>query len=244
MQGLRQFRAALGVLALVLIASAACATPANGERLIERTVPASGIQELAVRAHVGKIDIRTTTADQVVLRLRIKSKSYRSWLFTSREGDPDRAELRSETRGATLAFDLRYDGDPDGLEEHWEFQVPARLAARLNLSVGDIDVRGLSGGLTLKLNVGDITADISAGDVTADVNVGSIKVSTATNSYGLVRLEANVGGTRIDGAGSARIRRSRRFGPGDSASLDGDGHDRIRLEVNVGDASLHLRPAQ
>lgn len=244
MPRLCQVRAGLGVLALALAASAACAAPAGGERLIERTVSAAGIQELAVKGHIGKIEVRTTTADQVVLRLRIKPKSYRSWLFTSREGDPDRAELRSEARGATLAFDLRYDDDRDGIEEHWEFQVPARLAARLNLNVGDIDVRGLSGGLTLKLNVGDISADIPAGDVTADVNVGDIKVTTATISYGLIRLEANVGGTRIEGAGSARIRRSRGYGPGDSASLEGDGRDRIRLEVNVGDASLHLRPAQ
>lgn len=240
MQLIHRLRFGLALIAVALAASTAGAS--SDERLIERTVPAAKVRELAVRGHVGNIEISTGRTDDVVLRLRLKPKEYSSWLFTRRSGDPERAELRSETRGDTLAFDLAYDGDRDGLEEHWSFEVPARLAARLNLSVGDINVRGLSGGLELKVNVGDIVADIPEGSVDAKVNVGDIKVTTATNSYDRVRLEANVGGTRIDGVDSGRVRRSRGYGPGDSISIDGDGRDRIRLEVNVGDASLRLRP--
>jgi len=215
---------------------------ASDERVIERTIPAAKVRELAVKGHVGKIEVSTTAGDNVVLRLRLKAKEHGGWLFSRRRGDPDRAELRHDTRGETLAFDIRYDGDRDGIEEEWDFRVPARLAARLHLSVGDIDVRGLSGGLELKVNVGDIRADIPEGSVTADVNVGDIRIVTASRSLDRARLEANVGGTRIEGADSGVVRRSRRYGPGDSASFDGNGRDRIRLEVNVGEASLRIRP--
>jgi hypothetical protein len=236
----KRFTFVAAALACALLAPATVS--ASDERLIERTVSAAGVRELAVKGHVGKIEVSNTTGDNVVLRLRLKPKEYDGWLFSRRKGDPERAELRSETRGDTLAFDLRYDGDRDGLEEHWDFQVPARLAARLNLSVGDINVRGLSGGLELKLNVGDITADIPEGSVTADVNVGDIRVVTSSRSLDRARLDANVGGTRIEGVDSGDVRRSRGYGPGDSIAYDGNGRDRIRLEVNVGDASLRLRP--
>jgi hypothetical protein len=231
-------RAGLIALALAFASTAS----ASDERVMERTVSAAGVRELAVKGHVGTIEISTTTSDHVVLRLRLKAKEHGGWLFSRRKGDPQRAELRHEMRGDVLAFDIGYDGDRDGIQEQWNFQVPARLAARLHLSVGDIDVRGLAGGLTLKVNVGDIRADIPEGSVTAEVNVGDIQVSTASRSLGRVRLEASVGDTRIDGAGSSAVRRKRGYGPGDSASLDSDGRDRIRLEVNVGDATLRIRP--
>lgn len=238
MNRIRKAKAGLVALALVCAVSTASA---SDERLIERTVPAKGVRELAVKGHVGKIEISATNSDNVLLRLRLRAKEYGGWLFSRRKGDPERAELRHEMRGDVLAFDLRYDGDRDGLEEQWDFQVPARLAARLQLSVGDMDVRGLAGGLTLKVNVGDIRADIPEGSVTADVNVGDIQVITATRSLDRVRLDANVGGTRIEGVDSSEVRRSRGYGPGDSASLDGNGRDRIRLEANVGDVSLRIR---
>lgn len=238
MNRIRTAKTGLVALALALAASTASA---SDERVIERTLSAAGVRELAVKGHVGKIEISTAHSENVVLRLRLRAKEYGGWLFSRRKGDPQRAELRHETRGDVLAFDLRYDGDRDGLEEQWDFQLPARLAARLHLSVGDIDVRGLAGGLTLKVNVGDIRADIPEGSVTAEVNVGDIQVITASRSLDRVRLEANVGGTRIDGPGSSAVRRRRGYGPGDSAALDGDGRDRIRLEVNVGDASLRIR---
>jgi len=240
MKRFRGVRAGLTVFALALAASAASA---SDERVIERAIPAGKIRELAVKGHVGEINIVTGNSDNVVLRLRLKPKEYGGWLFGRSKGDPERAELRSETRGDSLAFDLRYDGDRDGLEENWSFEVPARLAARIHFSVGDINIRGLTGGLDLKLNVGDIIVEIPEGSVNAEVNVGDIRVNTATGSYGSIRLEANVGGTRIDGADSGRVKRSRGYGPGDTAWLDGDGRDRIRLEVNVGDASLRIRTA-
>lgn len=242
MQLFRTAKTSFVLLTLALAAASAGAVPAAEERLIERTIPAAKLSELSVKARVGDIRVTTGRTDEVLIRLRIKPKEFSGgWFSSRREGDPAKAELSSETRGSTLHLDIRYPDDRDGIEEQWTIEAPARLAARLSVSVGNIEVRGLAGGLDLKVNVGDIEADIPEGDVDAEVNVGDIRVTTATSSYGRVRLDANVGDASISAPSGARpVKRSRGYGPGDSASLDGGGRDRIRLDVNVGGASLRI----
>ncbi|MGH9860185.1 MAG: hypothetical protein ACRD5F_09205 [Candidatus Acidiferrales bacterium] len=221
----------------------ACASAAGNERVIERTVPAGKARELVVKASVGDIRVVTGGTDDVVLRLQVKAKEYRSWLLVSRQGDPSQAELVAETAGDALRFELRYPGDRDGIEEDWSLEVPARLAARITLGVGSVRVRGIAGGVLLKVNVGEIEAEVPGGNIEAEVNVGDIRATTGSNSYERIRLDANVGDAKIIGADSGAVRHSSGYGPGSSASLDGDGRDRIRLEVNVGDASLSIRGA-
>lgn len=225
------------------VGTAACATAAGNDRVIERTVSASKVRELVVKANVGEVRVVTGSTEDVVLRLRVKAKEYRSWLLTSRKGDPGQAELVDETTGDSLRLELRYPGDRDGIEEDWSLEVPARLAARITLGVGSVRVRGIAGGVQLKVNVGEIEAEVPGGNVDAEMNVGDIRVTTASKSYDRIRLDANVGDAKISGADSGAVRHSSGYGPGSSASLDGDGRDRIRLEVNVGDASLRISGA-
>ncbi len=227
-----------------MLLAARSAAAVGDERIIERTVPAAKARELVLKANVGDVRVVTGGTDDVVLRLRVKAKEYRSWLLASRRGDPSQAELVTETAGDSLRLELRYPGDRDGIEEDWSLEVPARLAARITLGVGKLHVRGIAGGVNLKVNVGEIDAEVAGGDIEAEVNVGDIRVTTASGSYGSVRLDANVGDAKIIGADSGAVRRSSGYGPGSSASLDGDGRDRIRLEVNVGDASLNIRGAK
>jgi len=213
------------------------------ERLIERTIPAVDVNELSVKAGVGDIRVTTGRADDVVIRLRLKPKEFGGgWFSGHRKGDPAKADLASEVRGSTLHLDIRYPDDREGIEEQWTIEAPARLAARLNLSVGNIEVRGLAGGVDLKVNVGDIEADIPQGDIQRRGQRGR---HPRHHPHQLlrprVRLDANVGDARITAPDGARpVKRSRGYGPGDSASLDGGGRDRIRLDVNVGGASLRI----
>lgn len=221
---------------------AACSAAAVGdERIIERTVPAAKARELVLKANVGDVRVVTGGTDDVVLRLRVKAKEYRSWLLSSRKGDPSQAELVAETEGDALRFELRYPADRDGIEEDWSLEVPARLAARITLGVGNLHVRGIAGGVQLKVNVGEIEAEVPGGNIEAEVNVGDIRATTASSSYERIRLDANVGDAKIIGADSGAVRHSSGYGPGSSASFDGAGRDHIRLEVNVGDASLNIR---
>jgi hypothetical protein len=208
-------------------------------RVIERSFSAEKVREFSVKGHVGRIRITSSSAD-IRLRLELRAKSYRGWFFSQKKGDPHAADIAADARGDALGFGLRYPGDRDGLDETWILDVPARLAADLDLAVGAISVRGLAGGLRLKVNVGDIEADVPEGSIVAETNVGDIRVTSATSSYGAVDLEANVGDTDLNLPGG-RVRHRTAPGPGDSTSIEGTGRDRIRLQTNVGDASLALR---
>ena len=231
-------RAALFALALGL-ASLAVAGPGDPEyRTIERTFAAESLKTFSVKGNVGKIVVSTTTSDSIRLRLELGVRTQ-GGLFGSRKGDPHAAELDADSSADVIDFGLRYAGDRDGLDETWTLEVPARLAARLELAVGDMDVRGLEGGLKLSVNVGDIEADVPRGDITARTNVGDIRVTSATDSYGDVELEASVGDTHLT-QGDHRVRHPKPAGAGNRISLDGPGRDRIRIKTNVGDASLVL----
>lgn len=233
--------AALSALALGLAPMAVAGADDHEYRTIERTFAAESLKDFSVKGHVGKIVVSTTTSDSIHLRLDLRARTHRG-LFGSRKGDPHAAELDADSRAGAIDFGLRYAGDRDGLDETWTLEVPARLAARLELAVGDMDVRGLQGGLRLSVNVGDIEADIPRGDITARTNVGDIHVTSGSDSYGVVELEANVGDTHLT-EGGHRIKNPKPAGAGDRISLDGPGRDHIRIETNVGDATLVLRAA-
>jgi hypothetical protein len=209
-------------------------------RVIERSFSAEKVREFSVKGHVGRIRITTSPSADIRLRLELRAKSYRGWFFSQKKGDPHAADVAADARGDVLGFGLRYEDDRDGLDETWILDVPARLAADLDLVVGGITVRGLAGGLRLKVNVGDIEADVPEGSIAAETNVGDIRVTSATSSYGAVDLKANVGDTDLNLPGG-RVRHRKAPGPGDSTSIEGNGRDRIRLQTNVGDASLSLR---
>jgi hypothetical protein len=237
--------------ASLLLGAASMAVPAAGAaprmaypgepRTIEKTFPAESLQRISVTAGVGKIEVSGGAQNQVTLHLELTPKRFHNgWLGRSEEGDPNDAELVAETHGDELRLDLDVKGDRDGLEENWTLTVPARLRARLQVNVGDLDVRDLSGGLELQDNVGNITAEVPEGDIDARVSVGDIRVTSATPSYGDVSLESNVGDVHIE-MKDHTVDYPKPAGAGNRISLHGPGKDRMSLRTNVGDARLILR---
>lgn len=214
--------------------------PLGESRTIERTFPAASLRTISVNAGVGKIEVTGRATDQVVLRLVLKPKENRNWLGHSRQGDPNAAELVTSTRGDKLLLDLDVKGDRDALEEEWTLEVPARLGARLEVNVGNIEARDLSGGVDLQCGVGDIIAEVPEGDIDARVSVGDIRITSATPSYGNVSLKSNVGDVHLEMKGH-HVKHPKPASAGNRISLEGPGKDRISLKVNVGDARLILR---
>ncbi len=207
-------------------------------RDISKQWPGADIQKLELRGNVGDIRISAGDGDEIRLELRIEGKRDGSWFGRSREGDPYGVELTEDIRGGTLLLDLR--GDRDHMEEKWTLQVPARLAARVELGVGEMHIRGLSGGVRLRVGVGEINAELPEGDVDAEVSVGDARVRTNSKSYGRVSLEASVGDTHLE-LPNHTVRYPKPAGAGNRISLDGNGKDRIRVETGVGDAHLIIR---
>ena len=226
--------AALGAVALL----PAPATAANDRdfRTISKNFPAANVQAIRVDARVGSVRLRSSSASDVSLKLELESRREDGWIF-GRRGDVRDVELETETTGGTLRLTLK--GERKGINESWVLLVPARMAADVKLEVGDVEARSLEGGMRVHVNVGNIDIDVPRGEINAKVNVGDINARTGTDAYDDVALEANVGEANLR-VGSQRIRSEgkRRYGPGEDVRWTGRGRDRIRMEVNVGDASL------
>lgn len=225
-------------LALALSFAGAAAAQDRERRDITRSFPAANLQAFRVDARVGDVRVRATNTNEVSLRLELEARREgSSWFGRDRKGDPHGVELEASTSSGMLRLTLR--GERKGLHERWTLTVPARLAAEIELEVGDVEARDLAGGVRVHVNVGDITLDVARGAIDAEVNVGDIKARTATDAYEEVRLESSVGDADLR-VGTNRIesRNKRRYGPGEDVRWSGIGRDRIRMEVNVGDASL------
>ncbi len=234
-------RVAPGVLGFLAIAGfSTIGAQDRDHRTITKNFPAANLQGFSVDARVGDIRIRANNTNEVSLRVELEARNEDGgWFFRGRRGDPDAVELDAYTGGNTLRLTLR--GERKGLHERWTLTVPARLAAEAKLEVGDLEARGLEGGVRFKVNVGNIDMDVLKGSIDAEVNVGDIRARTSTDAYDDVHLESNVGDADLR-VGSRRIesRNRRRHGPGEDVRWSGTGRDRIRIEVNVGDATLDI----
>jgi hypothetical protein len=215
-------------------------------RDIDKTYEAAKLKSLSVEARVGKIELRAGHGDKVVLRLHIEPKRRSGGMLRRGEwGDPSALEFREDTSGNELRLDLRVPSswgrnDGEGYEETWTLEAPARLAARLHVNVGNVEVEGMDGGCELKANVGDVKAHVTGGNITAEANVGSITVESSTPSYGNIEMEANVGDVHFM-LDDHRVSTPKPPGAGNHFSMDGPGRDRIRLKTNVGSTHLTIR---
>jgi len=230
-----------GVMLWAGVAPAAAAQDGSrpAARTIERTVAAADVKTLDVKANVGKIRLTAGRGDSVVITLVLTAQQRnRGWLGRDRWGDPAGVELEVKSGGGRLALDLR--GEREGLKEEWTIEAPERLAAKLRMGVGEMEVRDLSGGIDARVSVGDLRVEVPRGEIDAETNVGDVRVVTSTRSYGNVRVEANVGGVDLRLRGH-RVEHRRPAGAGDRMSLSGPGEDNIRVRANVGDARLEIR---
>ena len=236
----RVARAMMLAAALLLAPDCLAAAPARDEqweRTIDKTYPAAKLRAISVKANVGRIEVRGGAGEQVVLHVKLRQKES---FFLFRSGDPGKAEVAAETSGDTLRLNVRVDGDRDDLEEDWSLQIPARLAVRLYLNVGEMKVEDVAGGVDLYVNVGEVEVNLPRGDITAKVNVGEIRVSSAASACGAVSIRTNIGDARVRST-DPRVRDRVRGGLWNRISFQGSGKDRIDLKVNIGDASLTLR---
>jgi hypothetical protein len=95
------------------------------------------------------------------------------------------------------------------------------LRVRIDMGVGDLDVRDIEG------------------DVDVDLGVGDADVRVPERTAGLVECEVGVGDANVHSSGGNR--RSSGF-LGRSVRWEGnEGGSRVHLEVGVGDADVWLR---
>lgn len=235
------------LLTLGVLLSVPALVLAAGTRTLTADVPANGIRTLAVTAGVGELRVTPSADDAVHVSVRLEQKSreflwFFHWQSSTTAREIQSAQIVQQRQGDNLELSLGSSGklDTNQVKQHWELQIPARLALALNMKVGQINVQGVAGGVNINLNVGEIDVDVPRGALRASVNVGQISATSATTALGPVDLSSDIGeaavfrqGQRIRGGG-------RHSGLGRRIHLPGSGPDSVNLSVNVGEVDLRL----
>lgn len=190
-----------------LVAASFAAMPAAAEktqsetRTETRAFAPGGSLRLTMRTG----DVRILKGDTNQIRVRYTSESERSDFA-------DRVTLRFDVRGkdATIDFHMPSHGDVAV-----EVEVPAQTDLRVNLTVGDVTVRGVEGNKDLEVHVGDI------------------EVEPITQA-GYRRLEAS---THVGGITTAEYVRVRGW-IGNSVKSNGTGTYRVHVRTRIGDIAF------
>jgi hypothetical protein len=221
-----------------LIVACAVVAQASQTRTLDGTAPAADLQRVVLEAGVGDVEIIPSDGDAV--RYEVLLKPRRGGFFSSMkraEREVQEAVLESEVVGQSLHLMIESEDEERRFEERWTIEMPARLAIEMDLGVGDVEIRGLEGGVEIEAGVGDLLIDVACGSISVEAGVGDVTVTAPADSYGDVECSAGVGDARI------RIRGERISSEGfvgHSAEWTGNGPHEVTVEVGVGDVRVTL----
>jgi hypothetical protein len=232
---------------LIAVLAAWAALVAGGleaeTRTLTRRVAAEDLATVAVTAGAGSITVTTTEPETAQgISIEVELEPRRGGIFSSlrrAQRQVDSAELVAEVSGSRLSLEIEADSDDHRFEETWTIRLPARLAMSLELGVGDAEVRGLAGGLSLEVGYGDVLVEVEAGtgDLELALGVGDVAVTAPSAAFGEVLCSSGVGeahlkvdGSIVDSDGLI----------GHTATWSGEGPAELNVEVGVGDVTVTL----
>jgi hypothetical protein len=157
-----------------LIAALGVSLPAQSDdpSRIERPFAAGGLVRLDLSA--GSYRIEGRTADEIVVRWR-----------TRQDSDRDRVRSNVETHGREAW--IRLDGPHDNFRA--DIQLPARSDIDLDLSAGELEIRGITGSKDVGAWAGEIS--IEMGDSSA---YRRVDVSVRVGELDAIPFNVNKGG--------------------------------------------------
>lgn len=226
---------------IAIVVTLVIATPllAASPRTLQGEVPATGLEIVRLDAGVGDIDVvAVDTADMVTVEVQLKAR--RGGFFSSMkkaQHEVDEAELRMDISKGVLRLEIETESDDRHFEERWILGLPSHLDFDLDLGVGDVDIRGLTGALTADLGVGDLTATAVSGSLSIDIGVGDASVEAAAVDYGSVDGSGGVGNAELTVRG---VEISSSGFVGATAEWTGEGPHTIEISAGVGDAKVTL----
>ncbi|MEZ0538215.1 DUF4097 family beta strand repeat-containing protein [Fibrella arboris] len=175
-------------------------------KVVEKDLPYADGQAIRLKAQKADVQVRTWNRPTVSIRLRLVAKH------------PDRAVAEREvayhqytlqTNGNTLDLSNRIV-IPGGagkvqsqLKVIYEINVPEKVVLAMTNSFGDINLRGLSGDVTVAFEFGRLTLDDMAGKLTVTSSYGDIE---GRNLDAILTLKAEKADVSLrDLGGSCRI---------------------------------------
>ncbi|MCC5825275.1 hypothetical protein [Alkalimonas sp.] len=180
------------------------------EKRLELDIDASALTLLALEVGVGQIQINTADTDRILLRVDVRGEK-RWWFFSHKVGD---VELKQQLRDGRLYLSI----PKDNTKQHWQLTLPAELAVKVELGVGQFYANRIH----------------SSYDV--DVGVGQISSSLNAEQFQRIELSAGVGNVNLHNAPSSF--KAERHLVGGSLEWSGPGSTVFKANVGVGDISL------
>ncbi len=249
--------AALRLLLSGCLALAAHAAQAEPEHRSETVATSSSARELQLRVGADEL------ADEIFLidvhvgngRLRLigsqrEDISVVVQLVLANEGHGESRLLSDAVAGAALARHTRDGGvflqinypaqfSPGQIIERWTVLVPERLSAEIEMSAGQLRVVDVGGGVDAQLGFGDIDISVPGGPVRGAVSNGNIRVFSASDQLGNVRLSA-LRGRSLLRIGDDLVRPAPARGPASHVSYTGAGVDNFWLHAQMGNISMQV----
>lgn len=205
------------LIALFAVTTAGAAEPS---RTLTLEQPSKGLTGIVVQSGIGDVEVVAQDAPTVAVEVEVTAKHV-SFFSSSGAAAVENATIVAERTGSTLHLRVDTpDRDNHGFSERWSIRLPATLAVRLKLGVGDVRVL-------------DMKADLEV-----EVGVGDVRLESTYEAFGPLRARAGVGDVKL------RTPEGRQTGEGFiSRSLDsrGRGTAEADIRVGVGDIDIRLR---
>lgn len=223
---------------LTLLLSTALVHPAlAAERELEQVLEVEGEKAFSIDAAVGSIDLAASDDGKIHILVTVEPAND---LFKADADDIAAIELDIDRGSSRIEaeLDLPRGLDSDDIKVHWEVKMPVSLEADIDLGVGELQVSGISGGLSASVGVGEVTVEVPEGQVDVSVGVGEAKVTQSQASIGVVRVDSSVGDARVRINGE-RVSSDSRF-IGERVKYRGEGDHDVDVTVKVGSARVDL----
>jgi hypothetical protein len=157
--------------AVTLLVGVIAAQPSTDKQPLERAFKPGGL----VRLRLAPAAYRIVGHDASSIRVR--------WSVDHPE-ESGRVHVETEVTGATAV--VRTSGPHHGV--HFDIALPERSDVEVDLSAGDLDVRGIEGNKTLSMWAGDVAMDVGRPDlyrvVDATVRFGDLNARPFSVSKG------------------------------------------------------------
>ena len=198
----------LFVALMLLLSNAALAA---SSKVITRNIAADDLQDLRLDISVAELDMEISDGDLIELEIRLEAQRR---FFGLRAGSVDDVDLETRRSGTELTLRI----DERDVEQHWTVIVPAHLALRIELGVGEVRIDGLNN------------------DLDMEVGVGEVRVDAVEEAFGSIELQTGVGEATISGMRSPSDN-ERNFISAD-AYYSGNGEHAISIELGVGEIQV------
>ena len=232
-----------------LFGLAATAAPRVPERLLEHAAALPiGATSVQIEVGTGSLVLRPSPDGRLHARVELEAAAtdlkLLRWRSSKAEALVASATLAVVRRGEALQLSVSYPRPAgDQVREIWEVEVPEAVATAVRVNVGSADIRGLPGGVSVEVNVGDLRLSLGAGDARAHANVGTVVAEVDGELFARAELSANLGEVAAE-LGGRKQPGLAALPPSSRLVIESTGHAEYTLSANVGSVRLAVRAAR